>query len=56
MKYTTLLEGKRTYIAAALIALVTFLRYAGLLDDSVSEILLTLLGAGGLAALRAAKT
>lgn len=47
------LEGKKTYISAALIAVIVFLWFSKLINDELAAQLLTLLGAGGIAALRA---
>ena len=49
-------EGYKTYIVAAGIGLATFARVLGWIDNSTYEILLGLLGAGGLATLRAGVT
>lgn len=51
-----MLKGNRTYIAAALIAIVAVLQYLTVIDASQATVLYGLLGAGGMAALRAAKT
>lgn len=45
--------GYKTYLSAAAIAAVTVAHYLGYLDDSHTHTLYALLGAGGLAALRA---
>lgn len=50
------LQGKKTYILAAALGLATFARVMGWLDDSLYQTILGLLGAGGLAALRAGVT
>ncbi|MCL4500445.1 MAG: hypothetical protein M1438_01150 [Deltaproteobacteria bacterium] len=50
------MSGKKTYIAAGLIGLVTVARVLGWIDDALYQTLLALLGAGGLAALRAGVT
>lgn len=47
------LEGKKTYISAALVAALVFGHITGLVDDKAYSVLLPLLGAGGVAALRA---
>ena len=47
------LDGKKTYIFAALIALATFAKTIGWIDDNTYQALMALFGAGGLAALRA---
>ena len=47
------LRGYRTYITAAVIALVAVLNLLGLLDPDLSRTLLTFLGATGLTFLRA---
>lgn len=49
------LSGYRTYIFATAIALISAAKYLGWLDDATYTTLLGLFGAGGLAALRAAK-
>jgi hypothetical protein len=45
--------GKKTYITAALMAVITFARGVGWLDPQQYELVLGLLGSLGLAALRA---
>ena len=47
------LQGKKTYILAALVALVSGAQYAGLLSNVNATALYGVLGAGSLAALRA---
>lgn len=47
------LQGNRTYILAALAAVVTFVKYLGYIDDSMYQTLIGLLGAGAVATLRA---
>jgi hypothetical protein len=47
------LEGKKTYITAGVLAVATFARTMGWLTPEQYELLLGLLGAMGLAALRA---
>ena len=54
MDWLKSLKGKKTYIAAAAIALVTVAYYFGWIDAEAWNMLLGLLGAGGLAAARAA--
>jgi len=49
------LQGYRTYIIAALIGLVTVGHQLGYIDSTTYQTLLGVLGAGGLATLRAAK-
>lgn len=49
------LQGYRTYIIAALIGLATALHQLGYVDSTTYQTLLGVLGAGGLATLRAAK-
>ena len=49
------LEGKRTYIVAALGIVTVALWYVGVVDDQGADKLLSLLGFGGLLALRASK-
>ena len=51
-----MLEGKKTYIFAALVALATFAKTIGWIDDTTYQALLALFGAGGLAALRSGVT
>ena len=46
-------EGKKTYIIAALIALAVFAKQLGWIDQQTLDALYGILGAGGLAALRA---
>jgi hypothetical protein len=48
-----MLEGKKTYISAGLLALMTFARSMGWLDQQQFDLMLGLLGSMGLAALRA---
>jgi hypothetical protein len=48
-----MLNGKKTYIMAAVMALGAFARGMGWLDQSQFELLLSLAGSMGLAALRA---
>ncbi|MFZ5450279.1 MAG: hypothetical protein ACOZF2_00180 [Thermodesulfobacteriota bacterium] len=48
-----MLEGKKTYISAALLALATFARGLGWIDQSQYDLILGVTGAMGLAALRA---
>jgi len=48
-----MLAGKKTYISAALLALATFARGVGWIDQSQYDLILGLAGAMGLAALRA---
>ena len=49
-----MLTGKKTYLSAAGIAAVTVMHSLGYLNDEAFQVLVGLLGAGGLAALRAA--
>lgn len=51
-KLLNLLEGKRTYIVAGVVAVVVFLHQAGFIDQQAYETLLGLFGAAGLATLR----
>ena len=46
------LKGKKTYMMAALLVVVTGLRYQGVIDQNTFETLSVLLGAGSVAALR----
>ena len=48
-----MLGGKKTYLTAILIAAITVAHQMGWIDDNTYKTLLALLGAGGLAALRA---
>ncbi len=48
-----ILAGKKTYIVAVILALATFAKTAGIIDDQVFAALQGLLAASGLAALRA---
>ena len=52
-KYFSLLKGRRTYIVAVLLGLVVIAESLGYLDAETAFTLKGLLGAGGLAALRA---
>ncbi len=45
-------NGSKTYICAAGLALATFAKVMGWIDESVYNLLAGLFGAGGLAALR----
>lgn len=49
-----MLTGKKTYLSAAGVAAVTIMHSLGYIDDATFQMLIGLLGAGGLAALRAA--
>jgi hypothetical protein len=48
-----MLAGKKTYIVGFLIAVVTFVHQMGWIEPGVYQTIMGLLGAGGLAALRA---
>jgi hypothetical protein len=48
-----MLAGKKTYITAAVLALATFARSVGWLEQTQYDLVLGLTGAMGLAALRA---
>lgn len=48
-----MLEGKKTYLTALVLALAAFARALGWLDQEQYDILLGLMGSLGLAALRA---
>jgi len=50
------LRGKKTYLAALALALVTFVRAIGWIDQSLYEVALGLLGAFGLGSLRASNS
>ena len=50
------LQGKKTYLAALALALVTFVRAIGWIDQNLYEIALGLLGAFGLGSLRASNS
>lgn len=50
------MNGYKTYIVAGLIGLATVAHTLGWIDDTVYQVILGLLGAGGLAALRAGVT
>jgi hypothetical protein len=54
MNIVTLLQGKKTYLVALAIALVTVALYLKWIDQPTATVLYGLLGAGGLAATRAA--
>lgn len=47
-----MLQGKKTYILAAIAAVVTFVKYLGYIDDGMYQTLVGLLGAGAVATLR----
>ena len=51
-----LLGGKKTYLIAAAIGLVTAAQALGWIDDAAYTMILGFLGAGGLATLRAGVT
>ncbi|MEW6386817.1 MAG: hypothetical protein AB1491_04790 [Thermodesulfobacteriota bacterium] len=48
-----MLTGRKTYISAGILALATFARWVGWLDQNQLEIIMGLSGSLGLAALRA---
>jgi hypothetical protein len=48
-----MLAGKKTYITAAVLALATFARSAGWIEQTQYDLIMGLAGALGLAALRA---
>ncbi|MHB8067432.1 MAG: hypothetical protein ACYDIC_05985 [Desulfobaccales bacterium] len=48
-----MLSGKKTYISAALLALATFARSIGWIEQSQYDMIMGMAGAMGLAALRA---
>lgn len=50
-----MLQGKKTYISAGVMAALTFLKLAGIIDEQVYQALMALAAATGLAALRASK-
>jgi len=50
------LQGKKTYLAALALALVTFVRAIGWIDQNLYEVALGLLGAFGLGSLRASNS
>lgn len=50
------MSGYKTYLCAAGLALATFAKAMGWIDDTVYQALAGLFGAGGLAALRAGVT
>ncbi len=45
-------DGRKTYVIAAVLAIIVVLEYLGIIDASLAESLIALLGAGGLATLR----
>lgn len=47
------MKGKRTYVIAALVGVVTVVYQLGMIDGQVYTAVLGMLGAGGLATLRA---
>jgi len=53
MKILEYLKGKKTYLCALAIAIIVFLQQIGVIDEETMKTLLTLFGAGGIAALRA---
>lgn len=52
MKLLEFLKGKKTYLVALAVAVVTFCEAMGWVTHATSEVLYGVLGAGGLAALR----
>lgn len=50
----TFLQGKKSYIVAILVGLITTALYLGWITQEVANILYGLLGAAGLASMRAA--
>lgn len=48
------LEGKKTYLVAVLVAVVAASEFLGWIDMQTASVILSFLGAGGLAALRSA--
>lgn len=50
------LQGYKTYLMAGLAGVVTVLKGLGYLDETTFQVLMGLLGAGGLATLRAGVT
>ena len=52
-KLLNFLSGKKTYAIALLVGGLTVLQHLGMLDLEVYTVLMGLLGAGGLASLRA---
>jgi hypothetical protein len=50
------MAGYKTYLFAVAIALATFAKVMGWIDEKTYDTILALLGAGGLAALRAGVT
>jgi len=53
-KILSFLAGKKTYIIAAIMAVLVFAKYAGFIDQSTYDQLVALLTGAGLATLRAA--
>lgn len=49
------LKGKKTYLCAAGVGIVAVLVYLGVIDNQIADVLYGFLGAGAVAALRAAK-
>jgi hypothetical protein len=49
-----MLQGKKTYLVAALVVVIACLHALGALDDELYKTLLALLGAGAIATMRAA--
>ena len=54
MDFLNSLKGKRTYIIACLIGLLSAAKFLGWVDDHSFQLFTTLLTSGGLATLRAA--
>ena len=52
-KLARFLRGKKTYVIAAAVALLTFAHHVGWLDTQTYQFLVGLLGAGAVATLRA---
>ena len=52
-KVLGMLEGKKTYLVALLVGVLTVVQSLGYMDMSSYQMIMGLLGAGGLASLRA---
>jgi len=54
MNITQILKGKKTYIVATLVGIVAVAQYVGFITNEVAMTLYGLLGASGIATMRAA--
>ncbi len=53
-KVLTIVDGKKTYLCAAIIGIAAVARYLGYVSDGTYELIVGLFGAGGAMALRQA--